>query len=105
MDDDIMTRIRPVSIILEKLQVTVIMPLPSSHFRVDMVVLEAFDVPHGTGNSTNCAGFYRDGDGKAFVLLADLCEALLIWYPDILMYRNIDQRKDRDLKKSPKRKV
>ena len=55
------------------------MPLPSSHFRVDMVVLEAFDVPHGTGNSTNCAGFYRDGDGKAFVLLADLCEALLIW--------------------------
>ena len=105
MDDDIM-RISRFSIyhFLEKL-LTVIMPLPSSHFRVDMVVLEAFDVPHGTGNSTNCAGFYRDGDGKAFVLLADLCEALLIWYPDILMYRNIDQRTDRDLKKSPKRMV
>ena len=51
-----------------------------------MVVLEAFDVPHGTGNSTKCAGFYRDGDGKAFILLAHLCDALLVCYPDVSKY-------------------
>ena len=67
-----------------------------------MVVLEAFDVPHGTGNSTNCAGFYRDGDGKAFVLLADLCEALLIWYPDVSKYRPTHRPR---FEKSSKRKV